>query len=53
MGAAGRGVGQTVNNTTGTTTVGNGLQAVTNSVEDATTNLAHGVEQGSQGKKAW
>lgn len=42
-----------MNNTTGTTSVGDGLQSLTNTVEDATTNVAHGVEQGSVGKKVW
>ncbi|TKA73844.1 hypothetical protein B0A55_07616 [Friedmanniomyces simplex] len=53
VGAAGRGLGTTVNNTTGTKAVGDGLQSLTNTVEDATNNVAHGVEQGSVGKKAW
>lgn len=52
MGAAGRGVGETINSTTGTKAVGDGLQAVTGGVESGTDNLAKGVEQGSQGKKA-
>ncbi|KAK3624223.1 hypothetical protein LTR56_013974 [Elasticomyces elasticus] len=53
VGAAGRGVGETVNNTTGTKAVGDGLQSITNTVEDATNNVAKGVEHGSVGKKAW
>ncbi|KXL46000.1 MAG: hypothetical protein FE78DRAFT_99059 [Acidomyces sp. 'richmondensis'] len=53
VGAAGRGVGGTVNNTTGTKAVGDGLQSLTNAVEDASNNLAHGVEKGSEGKKIW
>ena len=42
-----------MNNTTGTKKVGDALQAVTNGLEDATNNVAHGVEQGSMGKKVW
>ena len=53
VGAAGRGVGGTINNTTGTKQVGDGLQSLTNGIEDGTANLAKGVEQGSVGKKVW
>ncbi|KAK3117261.1 hypothetical protein LTR53_001521 [Teratosphaeriaceae sp. CCFEE 6253] len=53
VGAAGRGIGDTVNNTTGTKAVGDGLQSLTNTVEDASNNVAKGVENGSVGKKTW
>lgn len=51
MGAAGRGLGDTVNNTTGTKVVGDGLQGVTGGIEGGANSLAGGVERGSQGKK--
>lgn len=53
MGALGRGVGETVNNTTGTKAVGDGLQGLTNGIEDGASNVAKGVEDGSKGKKVW
>jgi hypothetical protein len=53
VGTAGRGLGQTINNTTGTKAVGDGLQGLTNGVEDGVANLARGVEDGSKGKKIW
>ncbi|KAI7191258.1 hypothetical protein KC363_g3975 [Hortaea werneckii] len=53
VGAAGRGVGGTINNTTGTKAAGYGLQALTDGVEGATNSVAKGIENGSQGKKAW
>lgn len=51
VGAAGRGVGDTINQTTGTKAVGDGLQSLTGGVEGATTNLAKGVEPAKQDKK--
>jgi hypothetical protein len=53
VGTAGRGLGQTINNTTGTKAVGDGLQGLTNGVEDGVANVARGVEDGSKGKKIW
>jgi hypothetical protein len=53
VGAAGRGIGDTVNNTTGTQQAGDGLKSVTNGVEDGVAKVAKGVERGSVGKKAW
>ena len=53
MGAAGRGVGDTINNTTGTKQGGDGLKSVTNGLENGIAQVAKGVERGSVGKKAW
>ena len=53
VGAAGRGVGDTVNNTTGTKQAGDGLKSLTNGVEDGVAKVAKGVEKGSVGKKGW
>jgi hypothetical protein len=53
VGTAGRGLGQTINNTTGTKAVGDGLQSLTNGLEDGVANVARGVEDGSKGKKIW
>ncbi|KXT08829.1 hypothetical protein AC579_1894 [Pseudocercospora musae] len=53
VGALGRGVGDTINNTTGTKAVGQGLQGVTNGIENGATSIAKGVEDGSKGKKMW
>lgn len=46
-------MGGTINNTTGTRQVGDGLQSLTNGLEDATNSVAKGVENGSMGKKVW
>lgn len=53
MGAAGRGLGSTVNNTTGTKAVGDGLRGLTDGVEDGAVGLGKGVENASVGKKGW
>jgi hypothetical protein len=50
VGAAGRGVGSTVNKTTGTKAVGDGLEYVTGGVEDGTNRVAKGVEDVGKGK---
>lgn len=53
VGALGRGVGDTIKNTTGTKAVGDGLQGITNGVEDGAAKVAKGVEDGSKGKKVF
>ena len=53
VGAAGRGVGGTINNTTGTEGAGNAIQSLTNGVEDGVAKVAKGVEDGSKGKKVF
>nr|OQO30205.1 hypothetical protein B0A51_01353 [Rachicladosporium sp. CCFEE 5018] len=53
VGAAGRGVGDTINNTTGTKAVGDGLQSLTGGVEDGANSVGKGVENAGQGKKSW
>ena len=42
-----------MNNTTGTSAVGDGLMSVTNGVENGVANVAKGIENGSKGKKVW
>lgn len=51
VGTAGKGVGDTINNTTGTKAVGDGLQGITGGIEDAGNSAAKGVENAGQGKK--
>lgn len=46
----GRGVGSTVNNTTGTRVVGDSLVGVTDGVEQGTTAVGKGVENAGQWK---
>ncbi|KXS95660.1 hypothetical protein AC578_6252 [Pseudocercospora eumusae] len=57
VGALRRGVGDTINNTTGTKAVGEGFQGVSNGIEDedGATSIAKAVEHGtgSKGKKMW
>ena len=51
LGTAGRGLGQTINNTTGTKVVGDGLQSVTNGVEDGGHRIGRAAEDAGQWKK--
>lgn len=53
VGAAGRGVGETVNGVTGKTgePVGNGLKYVTNGVENGAADLASGVKKAGGGSR--
>lgn len=53
VGAAGRGVGETINSTTGTKAVGDGLQGITGGIEDGANSVGKGVENAGQGKKSW
>lgn len=50
VGAAGRGVGDTINSTTGTKAVGDGLQSVTGGVENGAKSLGKGAENAGQWK---
>jgi len=50
VGAAGQGLGSTINNTTGTRAVGDGLSSVTDGVDGATKNVQGGVEGLGQGR---
>lgn len=52
MGTAGRGVGETINSTTGTKAVGDGLQSVTGGLEDGANSAGKGAENAGQWKKA-
>lgn len=51
VGTAGRGVGDTINNTTGTKAVGDGLQSLTGGIEDAGNTAGKGAENAGQWKK--
>ena len=51
LGAAGRGVGDTINNTTGTKAVGDGLKSVTDGIEDGGNQVGKGFENAGQWKK--
>lgn len=51
VGAAGKGVGDTINNTTGTKQVGDGLQSLTNGVDDGANRLGKGAENAGEWKK--
>ena len=53
VGATGRGVGHTINTTSRTEMVGNGVSAITNGVEKGVCEIAKGVEKGSKGEKLW
>ena len=53
VGAAGRGVGDTVNHTTGTKQGGDALKSLTDGVEDGVSRIAKGVEDGSKGKRVF
>lgn len=53
VGTAGRGVGETINNTTGTKAVGDGLQGITGGIENAGNSAGKGAENAGQGKKSW
>jgi len=50
VGTAGRGIGSTVNNTTGTRVVGDSLVGVTDGVEQGATSVGKGVENAGQWK---
>lgn len=50
VGAAGRGVGDTINSTTGTKAVGDGLQSVTGGVENGANSVGKGAENAGQWK---
>lgn len=51
VGTAGRGVGETVNNTTGTKAVGDGLQGLTDGIESGATSVGKGAEHAGEWKK--
>ena len=51
VGTAGRGVGETINNTTGTKAVGDGLQGLTGGIENAGNSAGKGAENAGQWKK--
>jgi hypothetical protein len=53
VGAAGRGVGDTINNTTGTKAVGDGLQSLTGGGEDGANSVGKGMENAGEGKRSW
>lgn len=53
VGAAGKGVGDTINNTTGTKQVGDGLQSVTDGIEESGKQMGKGAENAGQGNKGW
>ena len=50
MGTAGRGVGDTVNSTTGTKAAGDGLQSVTGGLEDGSHSVGKGAENAGEWK---
>ncbi|WPH03115.1 Hypothetical protein R9X50_00599000 [Acrodontium crateriforme] len=50
VGSAGRGLGTTINDTTGTKAVGDGLQGVTDGVEDASSSAARGAKNAGEWK---
>ncbi|MBA7492097.1 hypothetical protein ES702_02646 [subsurface metagenome] len=52
MGTAGRGLGDTINSTTGTKAVGDGLKGVTGGIEDAGHSAGKGAENAGQWKKS-
>ena len=51
MGTAGRGVGDTINSTTGTRAVGDGLQNLTGGIENGANSVGKGVEKAGEWKK--
>ena len=51
IGTAGRGVGETINSTTGTKAVGDGLQSITGGVENGANSAGKGAENAGQWKK--
>lgn len=51
MGTAGRGVGDTINNTTGTKAVGDGLQSLTGGIESGANSVGKGAENAGEWKK--
>ena len=52
VGTAGRGVGETFNQTTGTKQAGDALQGLTDGVENGANSVGKGVEDAGQGKKS-
>lgn len=50
VGAVGKGVGDTINSTTGTTQVGDGLKAVTGGVDSGSQNFGKAAEDAGQWK---
>ena len=48
--AVGQGLGDTVNKTTGTNAVGDGLKSVTGGLEDGSKNVGKGLEDAGKGK---
>lgn len=46
-------MGDTINSTTGTKQVGDGLQSLTGGVEDGANRLGKGAENAGEGKKSW
>ncbi|KAK5127966.1 hypothetical protein LTR85_005083 [Meristemomyces frigidus] len=52
VGSAGKGLGDTINNTTGTKAAGDGLQSVTGGIEDAGNSAGKGAENAGQWKKS-
>lgn len=50
VGTAGRGLGQTINNTTGTKVVGDSLQGVTDGIESGSNAVGKGAENAGQWK---
>lgn len=50
VGSVGQGLGETINNTTGTKAVGNGLQGLTGGVKDGADALGKGAENAGQWK---
>ncbi|KAK4897002.1 hypothetical protein LTR27_005249 [Elasticomyces elasticus] len=51
VGATGKGIGNTINDTTGTKAAGDGLQGVTGGIEDGANSAGKGAENAGQWKK--
>ena len=51
VGTAGRGLGDTINNTTGTKAVGDGLQSLTDGIESGANSVGKGTEKAGEWKK--